>query len=158
MIDFDALFPQDPEVIEGGGGFPLPPDIPLLDVPSFDVSSILLDTLVEIDGVTIPPIPGVIVIPGNIAFLNQRIGTHRLEVTIKAKLSLPDGRPPVDLQGKAFGTVLVRHPKLSLSINHPDVVRAGETYSVFVTIHNIQQDTDQAQATPANLVRINLDC
>ncbi len=248
-ISFDAIFPQDADVIEGGGGFPFPPEIPALEVPSFDAAPLLLQAPIEFDGVRIPPIPGVLVIPGNIAFLHQffevvllvsnvtppgsrlviteaaaelilprgengypddaddplapaeteeaqalhplceadidpllcaalhntetggpsfgpgengeglflvegiRIGTHRLEVTIKAQLSLPDGTS-VPLQGKAFGTVLVRHPKLSLSINHPDVVRAGETYSVFITIHNIDQTIG---AAPAQLVTIALD-
>lgn len=70
-INFDVLFPQDADTVDGGGSFPLPPEVPELDVPEFDVTGILLETPIELDGVDIPPIPGVLVVPGNIAFLNQ---------------------------------------------------------------------------------------
>lgn len=68
----------------------------------------------------------------------RKEGTHRLLVTIHASLlGLPVG--PVPLTGKAIGTVLVRNPRFALTFNHPNVVRAGKTYSLFVTVHNTGQ-------------------
>ena len=83
----------------------------------------------------------------------RSVGTHRLKVTIKAELQIP-GQDPVPLEGTATGTVLVRHPTLSMSISHPDVVRAGETYSVFITVHNVDQELPP---TPLSCVKVNLD-
>ena len=235
-IRFDVAFPQDKDIAADEGGLTLPPIIPSLDVPNLEVKGLLLEAPPLGDNaVQIPPIPGVIVIPGNIAFLHQFFqvivlvsnvapagsrlvvtaatatmvvpvgadgiansaddplspaqiagrpagaaptsdlknkatggsefgpgedasgefavegkleGTHRIEVTINAQLvGLPIG--PVPLSGKAFGTVLVRNPRFALTFNHPGVVRAGETYSVFVTIHNTG-DAD------ANCVEVSL--
>ena len=71
-ITFDTLFPTDDEVAESGDlGLSFPPNVPALDVPAFDVDSIVLKIPPEFPPVDIPPIPGVLVVPGNIAFLNQ---------------------------------------------------------------------------------------
>ena len=243
-INLDVAFPQDKADRAENGGFTMSPILPGLDVPSFDAQGIVLDSPIELDGVDIPPIPGVIVIPGNIAFLNQffqvmllvsnvapagsrlivtaatarmrlplgpngvpddlqhptspanddplrpaltpndpdgdplqtpvlnrrddspifspgdqargeflvegrSVGTHAIEITIDAQLQLATGQT-VPLTGKALGTVVVRHPTFSLTLNHPDVVRAGDAYSLFVTITN-------TSATAANLVQLSLD-
>jgi hypothetical protein len=58
----------------------------------------------------------------------KQVGTHRLKVTIEAELRLPTGQT-VPLHGTVFGTVVVRDPSFALTLNHPDVVRAGETYT-----------------------------
>ncbi|MBI1817099.1 MAG: Ig-like domain-containing protein [Deltaproteobacteria bacterium] len=241
-INLDVAFGKDPAAPDDPTtGFSFPPTLPQLQVPNLEVKGLLLETPNDFDEpVAIPPIPAVIVIPGNIAFLNQFFqvivlvsnvappgshlvvtsataklvlpvgndgvpgsnddplgfartgsphpsplsggegttgirnttdgkpdfgpgqdangefivegrheGTHRLEVTINAQLlGLPIG--PVPLTGKAVGTVLVRNPKFALTFNHPSVVRAGETYSLFVTIHNTG-DAD------ANCVMMSLD-
>ncbi|MFQ5665123.1 MAG: Ig-like domain-containing protein [Candidatus Binatia bacterium] len=224
-VAFDVAFAQDRAAEEPGEGFTLPVIVPGVDVPNLEVQGLMLEKPpVEFEGVEIPPIPAVIVIPGNIAFLHQffqvivlvsnvappgsrlvvtdatatmllpvgadgipasaddplgpaptaaapsptsgvvdtgvtnkrddgvefgpgedasgefvvegkQEGTHRIEVTLGAQLlGLPVG--PVPLAGKAVGTVLVRNPSFALTFNHPDVVRAGETYSLFVTVHN----------------------
>jgi hypothetical protein len=219
-ISFDVAFPQDKDLVADEGGLTLPPVIPSLDVPNLEVKGLMLESPpFDDESIHIPPIPAVIVIPGNIAFLHQFFqvlvlvsnvapagsrlvvtsasatmvlpagadgiadsaddplvparttggagrkadirnkssgapgfgpgedasgelaveakleGTYRIEVNIIAQLlGLPVG--PVPLSGKAFGTVVVRNPSFALTFNHPDVVRAGETYSLFVAIHN----------------------
>ncbi|MFI5398533.1 MAG: carboxypeptidase regulatory-like domain-containing protein, partial [Candidatus Binatia bacterium] len=239
-ITFDVAFRKDAEAApNGGAGLDLPLTVPGLNVPNIDVTGLILQTPQLTNDVQIPPIPAVIVIPGNIAFLHQFFqvivlvsnvappgtqlvvtgatatmvlppgadgiahtvddplalaqtatgvttdadgnaitnlrnkttgganfgpgedangefdvegrleGTYQIAVTIKAQLlGLPIG--PVPLFGNAFGTVLVRNPRFALTFNHPDVVRAGETYSLFVTIHN-------TGTGDANCVTITLD-
>jgi hypothetical protein len=226
-ISFDVAFSKDPETSSTGAGAPeVPVVIPGLQVPNLDVRGLLLQTPQLQENVQLPPIPAVIVIPGNIAFLHQFFqvivlvsnvapagsqlvvtgatatlvlppgadgipdttddplafaktqgsgtsgqgsgegtvdlknkttgaadfgpgedangevdvegrleGTYQIDVTINAQLlGLPVS--PVPLSGKASGTVLVRNPNFALTFNHPDVVRAGETYALYVTIHN----------------------
>jgi len=72
-INFDVAFPKDAEAAaNGGAGLDLPVTVSSLDVPSIDVKGLLLKTPPLTDAtVEIPPIPAVIVIPGNIAFLHQ---------------------------------------------------------------------------------------
>ncbi len=236
-IRFDVAFPQDDAVADATGGVTLPVKVPQLAIPNLEVTPLMLEgPPLDDERAQIPPIPAVIVIPGNIAFLHQFFqvivlvsnvappgsrlvvtgatatmtlpvgadgvaasaddplafartqagtpatpgtvevndkrtgaaafgpgedaggelavegrleGTHRLEVTINAELQgLPIG--PVPLKGKALGTVLVRNPRFAFTFNHPNVVRAGETYSLFVTIHN-------TGAADANLVTLSLD-
>lgn len=251
-IPFDVAFPTDPPAGEAGGGVPVSLTLPGLVGPSLDVQGILFKTVDDADARQVEPIPGVIVIPGNIAFLHDffevdllianvtppgselvitsataqlflppgangvaddpnrnaptnddplrpavtanppplvppctpsddphrctaitdtatggteigpaaqgagsflvegvTAGTHRLEVDIRADLRLGNGQV-VPIAGTAFGTVLVRDKQFSLTINHPEVVRAGEPYSLYVTIHNLSADA-------ANLVRLALD-
>ena len=235
-ITLAVAFPQDPSV-GADGPIDFPPELPSLQIPNLEVKGLKLEGPDDLfDKTVIPPIPAVIVIPGNIAFLNQffqvivlvsnvapagshlvvtsatatmllppgpdavaqtaddplrfaqtqaqgtslsgvtdlhnttgatrdfapgqdangefliealKEGTHRLEVTINAQLQgLPIGNVP--LSGKAVGTVLVRNPTFALTFNHPNVVRAGETYSLFVTIHN-------TGSADANLVSLSLN-
>src|SRR5262249_12015846 len=70
-IDFDVAFPQDKELEEQGGAFAFPPELPGLDVPSLDIQPIMLEHPPLEDNIEIPSIPGILLIPGNIAFLNQ---------------------------------------------------------------------------------------
>ena len=77
-----------------------------------------------------------------------REGTHQLNIEIKGMLAgMPTG--PIHVKGKATGTVLVRNPTFSLTFGHPNVVRAGEEYSLFVTVNN-------TSTSDANLVTLNL--
>ena len=234
-IPFDVAFPQDEETLEGDGAFGFPPILPGLNVPNLGIEGIVLEHEPLDVPVDIPPIPGVIVIPGNVAFLNQffqvllvvsnvappgsqlvvtsataelvlppgdngvpedaddplapartaeapegslstlvlntttqqppfgpgeeasgeflvegrRVGTHRVKVTIIAELHLVTGQT-VQLSGTAFDTVQVRNPNFALTFNHPSVVRAGEAYTLGVTITNISE-------VVANSVRLTLD-
>jgi hypothetical protein len=45
--------------------------------------------------------------------------------------------------------VLVRNPSFTLTFTHPDVVTAGEAYTLDVTVTN-------TSAVPANFVSVNL--
>lgn len=235
-VPFDMVLPRGG--LEDGAAPGLPPVVPGLHVPTLDVQGFVFETETFVpDAIVIPPIPGVIMIPGNIGFLHdffqvlvvvsnvapplsrlvitsaaatlelplgddgardfatsgsddplwpaltansppphplcasgggedprlcvavangaasggafgpgeegqgelvvegRRVGTHRLRVAITADLTLATGEV-VKLTGRALGTVLVRDRNFSLSINHPDVVRAGEAYSIFLTVHN----------------------
>jgi 5-hydroxyisourate hydrolase-like protein (transthyretin family) len=87
---------------------------------------------------------------GNAEFLveGRREGTHLVEMRISGTLhGLPIG--PVPVTGIARGAVLVRNPSFTLTFTHPEVVSAGEEYSLDVTITN-------TSASPANFVSLNL--
>jgi len=76
-------------------------------------------------------------------------GTHQLNFDIKATLEgLPIG--PVTITGKAMGAVLVRNPDFTLTFGHPQTVRSGEEYDLFITVTNTSQ-------VIANLVSVYLD-
>jgi len=87
---------------------------------------------------------------GNAEFLveGRREGSHTIEMEITGTLvGLPIG--PVTVRGRALGTVLVRNPNFTLTFTHPDVVNAGEAYTLDVTVTNTSQ-------SPANFVSVNL--
>src|SRR5262249_36158655 len=66
----------------------------------------------------------------------EREGFHTIGFDIKAVLDgLVTG--PVHIKGKASGSVLVRNPFFDVSFTVPGVVRAGETFKVFVTLTNL---------------------
>ena len=76
-------------------------------------------------------------------------GTHKIDFNITATLEgLPIG--PVTIKGKASGAVLVRNPDFSITLGHPDTVRSGEAYDLFITITNTSKSL-------ANLVSTHLD-
>jgi len=65
-----------------------------------------------------------------------REGTHLVQFDLAGTLEgLPGGPRPIT--GKAKGAVVVRDPTLSVTISHPDVVRAQEEYPLFLTITNL---------------------
>jgi hypothetical protein len=73
-INFDVAFPQDQEAADNEGGLTLPVAIPGLDVPNLEVKGLQLESPpLEDDTIQIPPIPAVIVIPGNIAPTAARV-------------------------------------------------------------------------------------
>jgi hypothetical protein len=75
-------------------------------------------------------------------------GLHILDLELRGRL---DGvaSVPVEIRGKAAGSVLVRNPSFSLAFSHPRTVRAGEPYTASVTVLN-------TSPAPANLVRVTL--
>jgi hypothetical protein len=78
----------------------------------------------------------------------RREGTHALEMAMTGTLSgLPIG--PVQISGRATGAVLVRNPAFTLTLTHPEIVNAGELYTLDVTATNTSE-------SPANFVTINL--
>jgi hypothetical protein len=87
---------------------------------------------------------------GNAEYLveGRREGSHVIEMQIAATLhGLPVG--PVPVTGRAAGAVLVRNPKFTLTFTHPEVVSAGEPYTLDVTVTNTSN-------SPANFVSLNL--
>jgi hypothetical protein len=78
----------------------------------------------------------------------MREGSHVVEMEMKGTLhGLPVG--PVEIRGRAAGSVLVRNPAFSLTFTHPEVVTAGEPYTLDVTVTNTSE-------SPANFVSLNL--
>src|SRR5207237_937539 len=133
-----------------------------LQVPNVSVSGLLLrveDQELE-DRFLIPSIPAAIIIPGNIAFLNQFFSgllmvsnvapgqSHLDQIKITGTL---DGRPigPVKISGSATGVVEVRNPTFALTLSHPATVTAGEEYDFNVIVTNTSE-------TPANFVNLSL--
>ena len=87
---------------------------------------------------------------GNAEYLveGRREGSHVIEMQIGATLhGLPVG--PVAVTGRAAGAVLVRNPKFTLTFTHPEIVSAGEPYTLDVTVTN-------TSTSPANVVSLNL--
>src|SRR5262249_6518614 len=87
---------------------------------------------------------------GNAEYLveGMREGSHVVEMTMKGTLlGLPVG--PVQITGRAAGSVLVRNPTFTLTFTHPETVAAGEPYTLDVTVTNSGQ-------SPANFVSLNL--
>ncbi|TVR51684.1 MAG: hypothetical protein EA425_06600 [Puniceicoccaceae bacterium] len=76
-------------------------------------------------------------------------GLHVMELQLRAILDgLAAG--PVEVSGRAAGSVLVRNPRFSMAFVHPRTVRAGEPYEATVTILN-------TGGTIANLVSVELN-
>jgi hypothetical protein len=87
---------------------------------------------------------------GNAEYLveGRREGSHVVEMRITGTLNgLPIG--PVTVTGSAAGSVLVRNPNFTLTFTHPEVVSAGEPYTLDVTVTN-------TSTAPANFVSVNL--
>ncbi|MEJ2166563.1 MAG: hypothetical protein P8X90_13600, partial [Desulfobacterales bacterium] len=87
---------------------------------------------------------------GHAEFLveGRREGTHVIEMDISGTLTgLPVG--PVAVHGRAAGAVLVRNPAFTLTFTHPEVVNAGESYDLDVTVTNTSE-------SPANFVNLSL--
>ncbi|MEO8677871.1 MAG: carboxypeptidase regulatory-like domain-containing protein, partial [Vicinamibacterales bacterium] len=87
---------------------------------------------------------------GSAEFLveGRREGTWVVEFGISGTLlGLPVG--PVQVTGRAAGSVLVRNPSFTLTFTHPEVVMAREPYTLDVTVTN-------TSASPANFVSVNL--
>ena len=87
---------------------------------------------------------------GNAEFLveGRREGSHIIEMAISGTLlGLPIG--PVPITGRAMGSVLVRNPTFTLTFTHPEIVTAGEPYTLDVTVTN-------TSASPANLISLTL--
>ncbi|MCC6129441.1 MAG: carboxypeptidase regulatory-like domain-containing protein, partial [Acidobacteria bacterium] len=65
-------------------------------------------------------------------------GTHALRLDIAADLLRP-GRPALELAGSSQAAVEVVDARFNLAFSHPDTVRDGEAYSLFVTVTNLSR-------------------
>ncbi len=79
----------------------------------------------------------------------RREGFHAIRFDIKGTL---DGLPigPVPIEGVARGGVLVKNPFFNMTFSAPATVRAGEEFSLYITVSNISDSL-------ANLVNVRLD-
>jgi len=69
-VPFDMVIPRGG--LEDGSAPGLPPLVPGLNVPNLDAQGFIFETEGFVpDAIVIPPIPGVIMIPGNIGFLDD---------------------------------------------------------------------------------------
>ena len=241
VVDFPMLIPNpgqfQVEIPEAARGVWLPPlKFETIDIPNLSLVGFTLQPPDEIEDkeIQLPPINGVIVIPGNIAFLHQffsvilqatnvapagsglalqnaqasialptgddaikgsgddplrvaetrtggvqealpltdqsgsdtiipqgtnnaeflveglKEGTHNVIFDIKGDLFVPSLGKTVQMKGKAAGVVQVKNPTFSMVLAHPDVVRDGEEYPLFVTVTN-------TSITPANLFQLRLN-
>ncbi|MCK6682925.1 MAG: Ig-like domain-containing protein [Thermoanaerobaculia bacterium] len=65
-------------------------------------------------------------------------GTHALRMDITADLLRP-GHPALELAGSSQAAVEVVDARFNLAFSHPDTVRDGEAYSLFVTVTNLSR-------------------
>lgn len=76
-------------------------------------------------------------------------GTHVVRMDIAGELERP-GRDPLPLKSAAQAVVDVADPRFHLTFGHPDVVREGSAYTLFVTVANLSRATQ-------NLVSVAID-
>jgi hypothetical protein len=76
-------------------------------------------------------------------------GTHTLQMDITGELVRP-GRDRLPLLSRIQAAVEVVDARFNLTFSHPDVVREGEAYSLFVTVTNLSRATQ-------NLITVDLD-
>ena len=75
-------------------------------------------------------------------------GTHTLRIDVAAELNRP-GRLVLPLTGVVQAAVQVVDARFHVTFNHPETVREGEAYSLFVTVMNLSR-------APQNLVTVSL--
>jgi hypothetical protein len=73
-----------------------------------------------------------------------RSGTHEIEIEIRATYQSP-GQPDVALHGVAKASVVVSDPRFHIAFSHPDVVRAGSTYSAWAFVTNLSPQRQQVK-------------
>jgi hypothetical protein len=76
-------------------------------------------------------------------------GTHIVEFQLEGVLEGLAGGRIERVSGTARGAVLVRDPKLAVTISHPDVVRNDEEYTLRLTVTNLA-------AAPVNSLTLSL--
>jgi len=76
-------------------------------------------------------------------------GTWTLQMDITANLVRP-GRDPFPLLSRIQAAVEVVDARFNLSFSHPDVVREGEEYTLYVTVTNLSRAAQ-------NLITVDLD-
>ncbi len=76
-------------------------------------------------------------------------GSHTLQIDVTGDLVRP-GREPFPVLSRIQAAVEVVDARFNLTFSHPDVVREGEGYSLFVTVTNLSRATQ-------NLISVDLD-
>ena len=78
-----------------------------------------------------------------------RAGTHTLSMNVTGEIHRP-GREPLSILTRTQAAVEVVDARFNTTFGHPDTVREGEEYTLFVTISNMSPVTQ-------NLVTVDLD-
>ncbi|HMF08140.1 MAG TPA: hypothetical protein VKJ00_03320, partial [Thermoanaerobaculia bacterium] len=88
---------------------------------------------------------------GRAEFLVEGLKAGRYDVPIDLSATL-QGLPagPMTLAGTTTGVVIVRNPSFFVTLDHPDVIREGELYTLSATLANTSN-------VPANQVSIKID-
>jgi|GEM_PF-5747628 len=76
-------------------------------------------------------------------------GTHTLAIDVTGQIERP-GRDPLPVLSRTQAAVEVVDARFNLTFSHPDVVREGEAYSLYVTVTNLSRATQ-------NLITVDLD-
>jgi hypothetical protein len=76
-------------------------------------------------------------------------GTHALAIDVTGQIDRP-GRDPLPVLSRTQAAVEVVDARFNLTFSHPDVVREGEAYSLFVTVTNLSRAAQ-------NLITVDLD-
>ena len=76
-------------------------------------------------------------------------GTHTLGIDVTGQIERP-GRDPLPVLSRIQAAVEVVDARFNLTFSHPDVVREGEAYSLYVTVTNLSRATQ-------NLISVDLD-
>ncbi len=76
-------------------------------------------------------------------------GTHTLSIDVTGQIDRP-GRDPLPVLSRTQAAVEVVDARFNLTFSHPDVVREGEAYSLYVTVTNLSRATQ-------NLISVDLD-
>jgi hypothetical protein len=89
-----------------------------------------------------------VIAPGNQGTASWTIeglkrGTHTLQIDITADLQRP-GRTTLPVASRTQAVVEVVDARFNLTFSHPDVVREGEAYGLFVTVTNLSQAVQNA--------------
>ena len=154
-ITAELILPPGPDRV--AGSFTAPGDDPVRFArigPNAEIRNVISIQAAGVDGQPGTPDDVGRLLPGQGGqgeFLVEGLqeGLHVMDLKLKAKLDgLAAG--PVEVEGKAAGSVIVSNPKFSFAFSHPRTVRAGEPYDAFVTLLNTSQ-------TVANLVSISLN-
>jgi hypothetical protein len=76
-------------------------------------------------------------------------GTHTVAIDVTGQVERP-GREPLPVLSRTQAAIEVVDARFNLTFSHPDVVREGEAYSLFVTVTNLSRATQ-------NLITVDLD-
>lgn len=76
-------------------------------------------------------------------------GNQAVQIDVEATLARP-GREAMPLLSRLQAAIEVVDARFNLTFSHPDVVREGEAYSLFVTLSNLSR-------VPQNLITVDLD-
>jgi hypothetical protein len=66
-----------------------------------------------------------------------KTGTHTFTIEVNATYKQSATSDPIALRGSVQQTIVVHDPRFNVTFSHPDVIRAGLTYSTFTFVTNM---------------------